>query len=323
MELPKTLVDSITTHFSEYGMKKIQKAAHELSLRYREKQNTNTRFIQTKEEAIAYLCMRFPATFAVNYRVFSELEKYIDLTSVSSLLDLGSGSGASLFAAQSIFPHLNQACLVEQDSFLIDLGKTLFKESGVHVKPAWLCENFTSLVKASPAELVVFSYSIGEAPKNSFGEIFEHILPFVNKYLVIIEPGTPVGFERILHARDILLKKGLHILAPCPHAKTCPMNKTFKWCHFTQRLPRTSFHKYLKDASLGYEDEKFSYIIMSKKELSAPQDRIVGHPKISSGFAEFEVCSVEGALETKKILKRNVENFGILKKLEWGNVLIE
>jgi ribosomal protein RSM22 (predicted rRNA methylase) len=74
---------------------------------------------------------------------------------------------------------------------------------------------------------------------------------------------------------------------------------------------------------LGYEDEKFSYIIMSKKELSAPQDRIVGHPKISSGFAEFEVCSVEGALETKKILKRNVENFGILKKLEWGNVLIE
>ena len=323
MELPSFLIDTINAHLTAYGMKKIQKAAQELSLRYREKQNTNTRFIQNKEEAIAYLCMRFPATFAVNFRVFSELERCFELSEISSLLDLGSGSGASVFAALEAFPLLKKADCVEQDSFLIELGKSLVKESKAKIKTDWFCESFTNPIKPASADLVVFSYSLGEAPKNSFAEIFDHVLPLVNKHLIIIEPGTPVGFERILHARDILMKKELHILAPCPHTKKCPMNKTFKWCHFTQRLPRTSFHKYLKEASLGYEDEKFSYIVMSKTLEVKPKDRIVGNPKISSGFAEFEVCSIEGALETKKILKRGVDNFGAIKKLEWGDNLGE
>lgn len=321
MELPPTLVDSISALLAKFEMKKIQKAAQELSLRYREKQNKNIKFIQSKEEAIAYLCMRFPATFAANYKVYSQLASCVDVASIHSLLDLGSGSGASVFAALEMLPSLEKVECVEQDAFLIDLGKNLLKESKSKIKNSWTCDSFTNPSQAQPADLVVFSYSLGEAPKNSYHEIFDHVLPLVKNYLVIIEPGTPVGFERILHARDYLIEKQMHLVAPCPHNKVCPMNKTFKWCHFSQRLPRTTFHKYLKDAALGYEDEKYSYVVFSKLESPTSGDRIVGKPKVSSGFAEFEICSQQGSLEHAKILKRDVDNFGSIKKLEWGDTL--
>ena len=323
MELPSYLLEAFSAYLAESGVKKIQKAAKELSNRYREKQNTNTRFIQNKDEAIAYLCMRFPATFAVNCKVFERLSQEKMFGSIQSMLDLGSGSGSSVFAALSYFPSLKSIACIEQDPLLIELGKDLFSQSKSKIKTTWVCDCFTKPEKAPSADLVVFSYSLGEAPKNSFGEIFEKIVPLVDKYLVIIEPGTPVGFERVLHARELLLDKGLHLLAPCPHTIKCPMNKTFKWCHFSQRLPRTSFHKYLKEASLGYEDEKYSYVVFSKTPLTNPLDRIVAHPKVSAGFATFEVCSKQGELETKKILKRDVENFGFIKKLEWGDTLPE
>src|SRR6202000_2264000 len=84
--------------------------------------------------------------------------------------------------------------------------------------------------------------------------------------LVIVEPGTPQGYRRILQARDLLLAREARILAPCPHQLPCPLAAPY-WCHFAQRVPRSRDHRIVKSSTLAYEDEKFSYLIAVRKEL--------------------------------------------------------
>jgi hypothetical protein len=36
-------------------------------------------------------------------------------------------------------------------------------------------------------------------------------------------------------ARDVVIRGGATVIAPCPHALTCPMPNT-SWCHFKQRI---------------------------------------------------------------------------------------
>ncbi|MEU6999665.1 small ribosomal subunit Rsm22 family protein [Nonomuraea sp. NPDC046570] len=72
--------------------------------------------------------------------------------------------------------------------------------------------------------------------------------------VVVVEPGTPEGYARVLAARDRLIGLGLRIAAPCPHAGPCPVTAG-DWCHFSARLPRTGLHRRLKAAELGFEDD--------------------------------------------------------------------
>ncbi|XP_028783637.1 LOW QUALITY PROTEIN: probable S-adenosyl-L-methionine-dependent RNA methyltransferase RSM22, mitochondrial, partial [Neltuma alba] len=50
----------------------------------------------------------------------------------------------------------------------------------------------------------------------------------------------------------------------CPHDGPCPLVKTGKYCHFVQRLERTSSQRAYKRSKgeplRGFEDEKFSYV---------------------------------------------------------------
>ena len=55
------------------------------------------------------------------------------------------------------------------------------------------------------------------------------------------------------------------------------------WCHFAQRLERTSLHRHLKSGELGYEDAKFSYMVAAKEEVARVKARIIRHPLIGKG----------------------------------------
>jgi ribosomal protein RSM22 (predicted rRNA methylase) len=60
--------------------------------------------------------------------------------------------------------------------------------------------------------------------------------------LVLIDRGSPIGSQLILNARKQVIEnmksEGIegHIVAPCPHEQTCPMenNRHKHWCHFGQ-----------------------------------------------------------------------------------------
>ncbi len=74
-----------------------------------------------------------------------------------------------------------------------------------------------ALDEAEPADLVIASYLIGEV-----GEVERHTLTArlwakARDTLLVVEPGTPAGYERIIALRAQLIASGAHVAAPCPH----------------------------------------------------------------------------------------------------------
>jgi len=116
------------------------------------------------------------------------------------------------------------------------------------------------------AELVISSYVLNELDKASQLKAAEKLWQATEEKLIIIEPGTPTGFEIICQIRSHLIEQGAFVAAPCPHDKECPLQKD-DWCHFTCRLARSQIHKILKGGDAPYEDEKFSYLILSHKPV--------------------------------------------------------
>lgn len=90
------------------------------------------------------------------------------------------------------------------------------------------------------------------------------------------------------------------------------------WCHFSQRLERSTEHRLVKSGSLGYEDEKFSYIIATRLDLPTAQARIVRHPRKHSGHVQLELCRVPGVIAKETVTKSNKEAYKRARQAQWG-----
>ena len=119
------------------------------------------------------------------------------------------------------------------------------------------------LANAPGADLVVASYLVGELDRSRTSELAAMLWERTRDTLLVVEPGTPAGYARIIALRAQLIAQGAHVLAPCPHDKACPLVAP-DWCHFAQRLPRSRDHMLMKDADVPFEDEKFSYVALSR-----------------------------------------------------------
>ena len=70
---------------------------------------------------------------------------------------------------------------------------------------------------------------------------------------------------------------------------------------------------------MGYEDEKFSYVIASKKVVPLPESRIIRHPQHHSGHIDLVVCCQKG-LEKKIISKKQKSLYKQTRKSQWGDI---
>src|SRR5258708_26338555 len=103
----------------------------------------------------------------------------------------------------------------------------------------------TLLNETKPADLVVASYAAGEIAEGKLPRFAQLLWAATAGALVIIEPGTPTGYGRILRVRSELIAAGARVAAPCPHERECPLHPP-DWCHFAQRLPRSRDHLHIK-----------------------------------------------------------------------------
>ena len=90
------------------------------------------------------------------------------------------------------------------------------------------------------------------------------------------------------------------------------------WCHFAQRLERTSIHRRIKSGALGHEDEKFSYVVFSREPFAAAAARIVRHPQKRGGHVQLTLCTPEG-LRDRTIGKSRKEAYRRARKAAWGD----
>ncbi len=182
----------------------------------------------------------------------------------------------------------------------------------------WLQGDLNATLPSGSWDLVICSYALNELPEQQRAELVRQAWARTAKLLVIIEPGTKPGYANILAARTRLLAQGAILAAPCPNALACPMAIGGDWCHFAARIERTAEHRRLKEATLGHEDEKFSYVAFSRNEVQRPAARIVRHPKIFSGYTQLTLCR-EGEIANATITRSKKEDWRRLKRLCWGS----
>ncbi|MCH9614573.1 MAG: hypothetical protein SP1CHLAM54_14660 [Chlamydiia bacterium] len=266
--------------------KKLKRAREELTDRYRE-----GKFIETEAHRKAYKEFRLPATSAVIKRLLEDV-------SVETMVDLGAGQGASLSSK-----CFEKAILIERDRHLV--GQNTEDVS-------WKVLDFTKMDAYPECDLILASYSLNEV---KWGPVLEKMWAATNNYLLVVEPGTPEGSARICKMRERLLEWGAYIVGPCTRAGSCPM----PWCHFSERVDRSSIHRRLKDGKLSYEDEKYAYIFVSKTKIEYAGSRVVRHPKIGKKKITFTLCSESGLEE--KIITKSMPEYKIVRKKNWGDVL--
>ena len=90
------------------------------------------------------------------------------------------------------------------------------------------------------------------------------------------------------------------------------------WCHFGARIERTSTHRRIKRGELGYEDEKFSYVVATPLACDPAPQRIVRHPIFHSGFVELQLCTTDG-LRIEKVGKSRKQAYRAARKAAWGD----
>ena len=142
--------------------------------------------------------------------------------------------------------------------------------------------------------------------------------------LVLVEPGTPAGFQHILDARTALAAEGARFIAPCPHEGPCPMRtgaRTDDWCHFSVRVPRTRRHRQLKGGSLGYEDEKFAYLVATRRAGSGRSGRrgCCGIPASRRAVSSWPCARRTAPSESWS--RRRDAAWPAARKASWGDAL--
>ncbi|MBS3905202.1 MAG: hypothetical protein KGZ39_07745 [Simkania sp.] len=308
MQLPAHIEEHIESMVRGIPLATLIKHFQQYSLSYRDGMSSQIS-LPSQMEKICYLATRMPATFGAVTAVFQECERRIG--KVSSLLDFGAGPGTAFLSALELGWELKSAMLLEKSQEFIALGKQW--------TPSWVIWQKGDLVKlhAVPkSDVAIFSYSLGEIPEQNFKELLAKAWDATQKAIVIVEPGTPRGFKRILQAREYLIGLGGRVVAPCPCNAPCPMTNT-EWCHFSIRISRSSLHRRIKHAQLGYEDEKFCYMILAKEEGSPCKERVIKTPQHVSGRIVLTLCTASG-IQNKIVSKKEKDVFVFAKKTHWG-----
>ena len=309
------LESKIETLTARIPFKKLEQASNELSLSYRAQTDglkSKKPFMFSDNHRLAYLALRMPSTYAAIADVLKKIH-----VPITSQLDIGSGPGTAFFAAMSQFSELKEALLVERDKQMIQHGRELLSDfKNTHVE--YIQQDISSYTPTKPYDLITAAYSLSELSEAAMEAAVIKLWTAANPILCLIESGTPYGFNAILRARDILLKQNAHIVAPCTHENPCPWQSGNPWCHFSTRFERTRLQKRVKGAELGYEDEKYSYLIVSKTPLPRPEARIVKSPIKRSGFLSLTLCDATG-IHDKNFSKKQKDVYLDAKKLDWGD----
>ncbi len=323
MQLPLELQEAIEALTQAFSTKDLKKARQQVSEDYR-KGEASAKAFRNSSQLFSYLATRMPATYAANVRVFQALRERLPQFRCGSFLDLGAGPGTASWAALEVFEGLSELHLIEREAMAIEIGKKLSVNSPVLQKAQWHQASLEEKWPVEGADLAVLSYVFAELNRERSSSLLDRLFEKNIPIVAIIEPGTPKGFERIRFFRDYVLQKGAQIIAPCPHQYACPMPSN-DWCHFSARVERTRLHRQLKEGSLGYEDEKFSYIIYAKSnfDLSSARGRVVRSPQKGSGYVRIPLCANEGVLKEITVTKSDKENYRIARDLEWGSLLID
>ena len=219
------------------------------------------------EETLASLRYRLKANYAISKRVLEETKCLLAESGFQPkrIIDLGIGCGSSSVAAIDVFESQGIEWIhgIDPSQPMKDCSKKLIEgilDQQQRYQPTnpfrltfsnTLSASETSQSSEGTFDLALMTYTATEFPDvysalAAAAILFQKLKP--NGVLVMIEPGTPDGFNSIRSVRSMLLdccppnasnvsghededddedrpREQCHIIAPCTHNGTCPMER--------------------------------------------------------------------------------------------------
>lgn len=194
-----------------------------------------------------------------------------------------------------------------------------------------------------PGDLAIMAFTLSDIPRSQARR--EAILALWNsgaETIVILDRGTPRGFQMVADAREQLLmlgrrghmattphneieagpsmrSEGSWVLAPCPHDGACPLHGTTNFCHFSQRLERPRFLRQTKHTARSDEDSMFSYVVIRRGQRpTSAATTMEGSAARPDGI---DYVSLEASVEEGADL-RAVDDVVRTQSLSWPRVIL-
>ncbi|WP_405909015.1 small ribosomal subunit Rsm22 family protein [Streptomyces sp. NBC_00828] len=293
-------------------------AVERLIANYRGRTPTHTPILRDREDVIAYAAYRMPATFEA---VRTALDAFADAApgwAPDSHVDVGGGTGAATWAVNATWEGTRPVTVLDWAEPALALGREIAAANPELKAAEWHRSRIGAALTIESTDLVTVSYVLGELAEADRASVVDAAASAAQA-VVIIEPGTPDGYARVIDARDRLIGAGFRIAAPCPHSARCPIVPGEDWCHFSARVSRSSLHRQVKGGSLPYEDEKFSYVAATRFPPAPAPARVVRKPQIRKGQVLLELCEPDESLRRETVTKRHGLLYRAARDAAWGD----
>lgn len=284
--------------------------------------------LATAAAAAAYAAHRMPATWAAARHALAALAERAPGFRPRTLLDLGGGTGAALWAVAGLFPSLTGATVLDHAQEALRFGRALAAGSGhAAVRNArWVRGSFGTHEPLAEADLVTVSYVLSELTEADQGSLIMRATE-AGRAVAVLESGTRDGHRRVLAARERLIAAGLTVLAPCTHQGACPLGELREWCHFGVRVARPAVQRALKGGEGDHEDERFSYVVALRRDVAdggaagakPARGRILREPIKRNGMVTLQVCTRDDGIVPTLISKRQGSAYEAAIEAAWGD----
>lgn len=317
-DLPAELRGALEAKLQGVSRNDIAARAALISKTYRD--GGNSAGIADEVGALAYALARMPATYAAVVASLNALCEAGPDFAPKSLLDVGAGPGTASWAAAETFSSLHGFTLLDANPALqalaLDLCRGHSRLKALHYQRG---QADALLAGAGRADLVIASYMIGEISEGKRSALAGQLWEKTADTLLVVEPGTPAGYARIIALRHRLIAAGAHVAAPCPHDGPCPLQLP-DWCHFSQRLSRLRAHRQVKGAEVPFEDERFSYVVLTRQPTERRLSRVLAQPAVSKVEISAKLCTAAG-VQTARVPRRDKVAYSRARRWRWGDAV--
>ncbi len=263
---------------------------------------------------LAYGLFYFPQTYLRLRYILEEVrERGFPAAAAPRVLDLGAGTGAATAAWLDAGGSSADLTLLDQSPVALSLARELLHEQR-GVRPRTLNGDLREPPEG-PWDVVLVSYAFNEALAGAtereqaawLGRVARRLAP--GGLLVICEPLIETAGPFLDRLRTAALgEAGLHIWAPCPHERACPLGGRSPGCHDVRNWRMPPGAQALNN-KLGrqIQDLKFSFLALSPlAPPPAPGFRLIAPVHPTKGKWELAGCAPEGEGRRYEVLKRDV-----------------
>lgn len=310
MNLPFEVHKKVCLLYLDMKQSSLKQMREILTDKYKNNSGRSVDLVENSDEGILYSISRMPATFSVVCTLLQELVYEGLLEDVSTVIDVGSGTGSGYFAVRETFEDA-KIDLYEKNKNMIHVFNKITDEP--------VAVNEADIIKQNidgSADLVMASYVLSEMTQTDRETVLKKLCDAAKKYILIVDSGTPQNFAELLRLARLASGSGFHLVAPCFN-EVCPLSGDY--CQFYSRVERSSLHRISKSGKLPYEDEKYFYILLSKQPRTFSGERVIRRPKILPDEIDLCLCSNSG-VTVRKVTRKDGQDFKRAKKVKINQI---